>query len=494
MMKKFAINAVAFAAGALCLGSAFAAGTISLGLGAATPFAVEAISGATTALVPFPFSYTMGVGRPNGNDFAIIVTPNGATFNGPPTCVIPTINAPAADVSISLKRSSATECAYDVHIINAAGIASGRVFTWTGQTFTNHSLNTVGSTLGITIKLKDPGETADVDNGPAGQTATVAQSVQAVNIYAPILDTFTIADVNAAGGPLRGFVAGSNGGPFGWPADAALQANTHVRLVNNPVIAATGTPAHYPDGVTHFDFRATGGTATVVLNGSNTGALRVCYDLNDNNGATATCDAGEVFTLGTNTATLTFPATAFPGVNASADHDIHFNADGATDLGTARSFSLAGTITPGATNPGFGYTQGAAHGISGSPSPFWTWSANASQLMTSYFTTNSIYLTRYFFLNTGASAVGYTATCYGETGNTITYGAARTGTLSANGTTAVDARQVCDFAGAKRGSVVFTINAPINVVKGTYQYIDQTTLNGVALPMVRPYNQANTTE
>jgi len=115
-------------------------------------------------------------------------------------------------------------------------------------------------------------------------------------------------------------------------------------------------------------------------------------------------------------------------------------------------------------------------------------------LMTPYFSTSPRVLSRFFFLNTGANAVSYSAQCFSEAGNAITNGTARTGTLSANGQTAVNAFDVCSFAGNTRGSVIFTISAPIDTVKGSYQAVDPVSLNNSVTPMTRPYNRANTTE
>jgi len=113
--------------------------------------------------------------------------------------------------------------------------------------------------------------------------------------------------------------------------------------------------------------------------------------------------------------------------------------------------------------------------------------------MTPYFTTDARWLTRYFMLNTGNSAIGYSALCFGEAGNVITYGSARTGTLSAAGMTSIAARDVCTFSGNTRGSVLFTINGPASSIKGSYQFVDPITLSGAVVPMTRPYGGPNAT-
>jgi hypothetical protein len=349
-------------------------------------------------------------------------------------------------------------------------------FTWAAQTFVTHPLSTAGSSISVSINLKDPGETAQVDNaGPI--TKAIATSVQSVNIYAASSDTATVADVNAAGGPLTGFVANAT-----VPADTANTAAANLTFDNNSVNAKN------PNGATNFDFAATTGTATVVLTGATSGAAANGFCLDTNNNGTL-CEAAERFTLTGTTATLSGITSAmFPAQGATGTRKASFLADGTTQLGTSRTFALSGTITP---------QVGAAEALADTNSKngtAWVWSANASQLMTPYFTTNSLFLSRVFFLNTGSAAVGYSATCYSESGNAITYGTAKTGTLSASGQTAVDMKSVCSFAGNTRGAVLFTINAPINTVKANYQTVDPATLNNALVPLTRPYNQANTTE
>jgi hypothetical protein len=204
------------------------------------------------------------------------------------------------------------------------------------------------------------------------------------------------------------------------------------------------------------------------------------------NGFTAVSAVGPaiVTTVAGSTATFSVVPTN-TGVNGTS-------TDITTSFTTARTASMGTTRTFGVSAVG-DVIVGADVTLSGN-SAWWVWGANASQLMTPYFSNNSIFLSRFFLLNTGSTSVTYSADCYSETGNAVTYGVNRTGTLSANGMTTVASNTICTFAGAPRGSIIFTVNAPINTVKGSYQYIDPISLNGVVTPLVRPYNQANTTE
>jgi hypothetical protein len=121
-------------------------------------------------------------------------------------------------------------------------------------------------------------------------------------------------------------------------------------------------------------------------------------------------------------------------------------------------------------------------------SSWWVWGANGIELRSAFFnndTTNGN-LTRFFFQNTGSQTADYSATCYGESGVTPVYGTAKSGKLTASGTTALNASDICTFSSGKRGSIVFTINANIGVVKGVYQQA----INGAAasyIPLERPY-------
>lgn len=467
-MKKFAAKAVVLAIGAACGGTVWA-GSISL---PATPtkYAAEAMTPATAVTLP-NIQYTMGVGRPIGNGFTIIMTPSaGATLSG--SCVVPTYTG-GSTVSVTLKRQSGSECAYDVQVA-AAPVAVGDTFLVTGQSLATHPLAAIGGTVSVTVDLKDPGETARIDNS-APLTKQVALSVQAINIYAATSDVATTADVNAPGGPLTGFVVVGD--------DTASTAKYSLTFDNNTAGAQDAT------GAATFDFTAPAGTnnATVVLTGNFSGLLanKLCL----NHGTLATiCDPGEVFTVSGSTATLAgIPASAFPPVTTTTTKKVSFQADGTTQLGTSRTFALSGTITPSV-----GFAEPLAD-TAGKNATSWVWTANASQLMSPYMSTNAKYVTRFSLLNTGSSVVGYTVQCYTEGVATATNGAG--GTLKANGTTVLNAADVCTFSDAAnpRGAVLFTINAPITSVKGVYNIVDAVTGANGFVPLTRPYN-TNTTE
>jgi hypothetical protein len=476
-MTKFAMKSLAVAASLVCTGAAFA-GTITAPA-APTKYAAEAMTPATAVTLP-AITYTMGVGRPIGNGFTFIVTPSvGATFAtvAGVQCPIPVYVGPST-VSTTVKRQSPTECAYDVQV-SVAAIAVGNTFTVNGLTLATHPLATVGGAVSVNVNLKDPGETAQIDNTNTLAVA-VATSVQAINIYAATSDTGTVADVNAVGGPLTGLV------PEVAPVLVAIRDTATIGLFNL-TFDNNSQNAQNATGAANFDFKATAGTAAFTLTGTTSGlkAGKFCIDLNDNG---TYCEAGEVLTANATSGTLSgIPSSVFPAQGPVATHAVSFQVDGVTPLGTSRTFALTGSITPAV-----GAVEALAD-VASKDATAWVWGANASQLVAPYMSTNAKYVTRFSLLNTGAASVGYSVQCYAEGANVATNGA--NGTLKGAGTTVLDAGSVCSFSDATkpRGAVVFTINAPIGTVKGAYNIVDATTGANGFLPMTRPYG-ASTTE
>jgi hypothetical protein len=475
LMKKFTVKATALAIASVCGSAAFAGSftTPADDTNANVPkYAAEALT-SSTAVTTVAFAYTMGVARTTAQDMTLILTPStGATFDATTcTSAAPAVSGAGA-ATVTLKRASTTECAWDVDVTTA--FTTSTVLTFTGLKLATHGLATAGSSASVTLALKDPGETSFVDN-VSTVSRKIARSVQAVSIDAATSDTGTVADVNASGGPLTGFVAAND--------DSATKAAMTLTLDNNSANALAA------NGVALFDFTATTGTAALTFTGSTNGlkANKFCVDW-DGSGI-GSCDTGEVFTTTATTAVLSGIASSkFPAQGATSTKKVSFEADGTTQLGTGRTFALTGTITP---------QVGAAENLAdanGKNSTAWVWSANASQLVAPYMSTNDKYVTRFSLLNTGTSAVGYSVQCYAEGSNVATNGS--TGTLKASGTTIVPAADACSFSDATkpRGAVVFTINAPINTVKGTYNIVDATTGANGFVPMTRPYNSANTTE
>jgi len=470
LMKKFTVKAVAVAVGVICAGVAHAGAITSPATdGAATTYAVEGLVNATDLTGP-AVVYTMGVARTPAQDFTIILTPSGGSVFTAGYCVaaVPVIAGAGAAVA-TVKRSSTTECAYEIDVTVATTTAT--TVTFAAPVFDSHMLATAGNTISVTLNLWDLGETARIDNN-VPLSRRVAISGNALTLVAA-QDTATIANVNDAAGPLFGFL------PNGTvPADTATAAAANFVIRNNN----DGTNTWLlPDGVTAWNNVVNGTNIAVTVTGNfaQLAAAAGSFGAASSVGAALTAP----MVVG-GTATFSVPPANTGANGTSTTITTTFTTARTASMGTSRTFGVSAV----------GDVQtGADVALAGSAA-WWVWGANASQLMTPYFTTNALFLSRFFLLNTGSSAVTYSAQCYAETGNVVNTGAGLTGTLPANGLTAVNASSICTFTGASRGSIIFTINAPINTVKGTYQYIDPVSLNGIVTPLVRPYNQANTTE
>ncbi|MGM9516474.1 hypothetical protein ACS5PK_19660 [Roseateles sp. DB2] len=456
-MKSFTIKALAVAAASVC-GSAAFAGTATVPAGVTT-YAVEALTSTTAVTLP-ALSYKMGVARTSAQDFTVVIKPvGGSTFDGtvcnsakPATVAAAAVN----DITVSLKRASSTECAYEVDITNAAGSDTNLVMNFTGLKLTAHSLAS-GGTEKVTVGLWDLGETARIDNS-ADLTVTVANAGQAVTILSGT-DTGTTANVDDTNGPLFGFVAQNN--------DSATTAAAAFVVSNNP------NGYKIADGVTAYDLanvnHATKVSVTMtgdfdgatLTNGAVTGV-----SVAPMNGAAA------VTVTGTTSAKFDLLPANFNASTVNQVVNVSFVASGAKSLGTARFFGVSAVVDS---------VVGADETVANSN--FWTWDANAIELRSAFFN-NADDFVRFFFQNVG-SAAGYSATCQAEAGQTVTYGTAKTGTLI-NGMTMVLAKDICSFSGGKRGAITFVINAPAKNVKGVFQQA----VNGLSagyIPLERPY-------
>jgi len=468
-MKKFSIKAISVAAASVCASAAFA-GSITAPT-ATAKYAVEALVSTTDITLP-NVVYKMGVARTIAQDFTVILTPSaGSTFTaGSCTAATPTIalaGTATGALTATVKRSGTAECAYEVDVTTAFSVPTTNDFvtlTFPGLVLDSHNLATVGSTAGVTLAIKDLGETAFIDNS-GSLSVNVATSGNALTLTAAA-DTATKADVNDEEGPLFGFLS------VGDDADDTALASF---VIGNNSGATTWL---LPDGATPWDFTTDGTDIDVTVAGNfqglATNGFLVDAPIGTDPVATAT-------SAGT-TATFTLLPANINAGQTNTTITTTFTSARTASLGTSRVFGVSAVAD---------VVTGANVTLAGNSS-WWTWGANASQLMTPYFTTDSRFLSRYFFLNTSGASVTYSAQCYSE-GGTITNGTAQTGTLRA-GQTAVNAAEVCTISGATRGGVIFTINAPINAVKANYQTVDPVTLNNMIVPMTRPYNNANTTE
>jgi hypothetical protein len=453
-MKSFTIKALAVAAASVC-GSAAFAGTATVP--AVTTYAVEALTSSTAVTLP-ALTYTMGVARTNAQDFTVVIKPVGSsTFDGTVcnTAKPATVNAGAInDFAVSLKRASSTECAYEVDITNSAGSNTSLALVFTGLKMATHGL-AGGSTEKVTVGLWDLGETARIDNS-ADLTVTVANSAQAVTILSGT-DTGTTADVDNTNGPLFGFLAQNN--------DTTSVAKAAFVVSNNP------SAYKIADGATAYDLTLHATKLSVTVSGDFDGATLTNGAVT---GVAVTPMSGATTVTMTGTTAAKFdllPANFNVGV-ANQVVEVAFTSAGNKSLGTAREFGVSAVVDS---------VVGADETVSNSK--FWAWDANAIELRSAFFN-NADDFVRFFFQNVG-SAAGYSATCQAEDGVTVTYGAAKTGTL-VSGMTKVAAKDVCTFSSGNRGSITFVINAPAKNVKGVFQQA----VNGLSagyIPLERPY-------
>lgn len=452
-MKSFTCKALAVAAAAACGTTAFAGSqTVTQ-----RNFALEAILNTTPVTVP-DIALTIGVGRTAAQDFTVVVKPGTAKFNG--SCPLPT-NAVLGGgaVTVSLKRQSASECAYEVDVTTDFN-ASNATLTFANLVMVNHSLATEGNTESVSVGVWDLGETARIDNS-ADLTNVVAKSWRAVTLTAA-QDTGTQADVNFNGGnqPLFGFVNQN--------ADTTTVAEANFIVnVNGSTTNAGGTAFNAHVDVTKISFSVAGdfdGLST-HFNGGTNSAVTV-------NGALINSAAVAGSTLSFNAAGTAFNATGNTTLNVA------LKTLATKSLGTSRTFGVSAVVDPALAGV-------ADQNLAGNAS-WWVWGANGIELRSAFFNNDreNGNLTRFFFQNTGAAA-SYTATCHPESGVTVTYGAAKTGSLVA-GTTAVWADEICTFSTGKRGSIVFTINTAASKIKGVYQQAVNGTAAGY-IPLERPY-------
>jgi hypothetical protein len=470
-MKNFTYKALAVATAAVC-GAGAHAGTASVSP-AAKVYAVESLT-STTPVALSTVTYTMGVARASNQGFTVIVRQPAGSSTTLVCGSLPTVQTNAAGAAIvTVKRASATECAYDVDVTtNATNVVVGNQINFAGISINSHGLASAGDTEKLNIALFDTGETARVDNSTDVQV-TVASSARAVSLTANA-DTHTQADVNFNNGnsPLFGFLAGQVGSAA--VADTTTMTNAAFNVaVNGSLYNAAGSLVNAASLLTNVVVTVTGDFSGLVTAFGGAGNSSVTYA----NAVPSTVTPTVTYTAGGAASTAVF-AVAGSNMNATGNTTVTVGlvTAGTQSLGTSRTFGVSALVNP---------TVGAQQVLSGNAS-WWTWSANAIQLASAFFNndTNNGNLTRFFFQNVGAAA-SYSATCYGETGLTVTYGTARTGTLI-NGTTAINASDVCTFSSGKRGSIVFTINSSAGKVKGVYQQA----INGASaayIPLERPY-------
>jgi len=493
-MKKLQIKSVAVAASFACAGAVLAGTWTSPSTDALAPkHAAEGLS-ASTALVVGSATYTLGVARGSsaaGGDMIVVITPTaGATFAATSgaqcSTWAPSIGAGAASAVVGTLRTSASECAYTVTASAAQGLAGGLPIgapvNFGNITFATHTLNTSGNSVGVNLNLWNSSESSRVDNS-AAVARTLAASITSLTMTAAA-DTDTVTDVaftsTAAGAvPLGGFsVTG------GLISDTATAARAGFTIGNN----AANTAMSANIGAGSFNYASVTGPITVTVTGDFSGLSGVTVQT----AAGGAITSAPVVTINAakTSATFTLAASDLGAAGTTTGFNLVATTAGTATLGTRRVFGIAGSAAPsGAT----------AVSLAGNSS-WWTWSANAVQLVTPFFNTDggSGVNTRFFFQNISSAPVTYSAVCSGEAGVTVNNtavgatGSTHTGSLVV-GTTAILARDICSFgsvtgasAASGRGSIVFTINTASSNVKGVYN-LGANGGGNAYIPLNRPY-------
>lgn len=459
-MKNFTYKALAVATAAVC-GAGAQAGSVS---STTAKYAVEAIT-STSAITLSPVVYTMGVTRVVSQPFTIIVRePAGATTTL--SCgAVPTVAGGGA-ANITVKRTSSSECVWDVNVTTDINV--GGTITFPNLAINGHGLATVGATEKLNIALYDTGETARVDNS-TDVTATVATSGRAITLTAT-QDTGTKADVNFNSGnnPLFGFVAQND--------DTTTNAAANFTIgVDGNYLNASGVAVTANSVLTNIAVTIAGDFSGLVtsFNGAGNSSVQV-------NATGPVLSTAQTVTYNATAGTATF--TVSPAAltqNGTTNVLVSLNSAVSQSLGTSRTFGVSAVANPSLAGVGAQTLAGNAN--------WWVWGANGIELRSAFFNNfaDANNFTRFYFQNTGSQTADYSATCQAETGKTITYGSAKSGKLGV-GMTALNAADICTFSAGSRGSITFTINANIGVIKGVYQQA----INGAAagyIPLERPY-------
>ncbi|MDM4766878.1 hypothetical protein [Pelomonas sp. SE-A7] len=472
-MSKFVVAAIA----CIC-GSTAVAGALTLPT-TPTRFAIESLIGTTDVTLP-TVRYQMGVARTTAQDFTVIVKPTtGATFTTTScTAALPTITLGGAATGAftpTIKRSSATECAYEIDVTTAFSSPAGAdvvSLNFPGLVLDTHTLNIEGNTAGVTIGLWDLGETARIDNS-SDASASVAVSGMALTLTFTA-DNATIIDVNNANGPLFGFVAGGAA-----PADTASVAAAKFTVNNN----TGGLPYKKPDGTTNWEFTVDGTAINVTLEGNllqlhATAPVAVIPAVGAAPEVTITAIAGLPWY-----ASFALLPSNFNAANTAQDVTVTMTAAGNASMGTGRSFLMTaiGDVITGADE---NLLQNRNRG-------WWFWNSNGMQLMSPYFSTDpSAGVVSRFFLQNLGPATTYSTLCQADPGEVPTGSFAFAGTLP-QGLLVLDPRDICVFPNGVRGSVTFYFRAAAANIKGVYGL----SLNGGTtsfLPMQRPNGNNNT--
>ncbi|MFT5588334.1 MAG: hypothetical protein ACI9ZF_000499 [Bradyrhizobium sp.] len=375
---------------------------------------------------------------------------NGSIFSGVSTAVATT----PANCALGAVNGQGTNALYFSVTGAGTGCTATDIITVAGAV----AISTTATATTVSYSMFDQpsqaqagGATGRIVNKASKPYLTFASSYALVGAAG----TNVVADVGATV-PFSQFIVAAP-----TTAVAAALGTLTYRLATVVPLKASGV------AITLADLMATGATGTKLV---------VTGDFSAVAGANAAANLTNVFLATNGTCTSVQPATALTSTTAT------FNVGATTTTGSTQ---LCYTVNGTTAVPAQVYSA-VLNPVSATPATYAVTSItgaaagsithNGTELQTPLFQNTTGYVSRFVLTNTSAVAAPYTVLTYGETGNTITAGAAITGTVPANGMLVVPADTVAaSFSGAPRGFAVFNVAAPSNAIQGVFQIVNSAT-------------------
>ena len=439
----------------------------------ASEIAIASTGQVLTIPVASPVRVTLGFGFSGGQDrYVRFDLPTGVTWGAAITAAMLTDFTTAANfANVALSQGGAVTDSFVVFQVTAAagGVPLGDVLNFAVPGVKVSSTTSVPITYNlhetaISAAGATPSNAARLVGPVTGNLITFTP---AINIVASTATVETVAAIAT----LFKFCSGA----LGTPGTAnCIAAATDVNALvggiatyawnTGPILSAAGV-----DLTGGADFSAVISAASVTATGDFGAVAAAAGSV----GSTVAASAGGLAcnppygVAGTNTATVATYPVGIALMLAANNNSLCVTANGTAAL-PAQSFT--GSYVPTYV---VGYA-GAARPLG----TIGTWVRDGAELQSPWFAFGGTrYISRFFFMNTGANATTCTSTALAEAGNTLTVGsAATTGfTIPAGGQVAVLATDVASAAtGATRAAVRFVCLAPTANIQGRYVITDTT--------------------
>jgi len=339
----------------------------------------------STTVVTMPAQvYTMGIPRNAGQGFIIKFTLSSGVFKDavPP----PALNSSSAFVSSSF-RSGGTDQAFLEYNVDVAGgtLLRGDTLSLPITTFAFNAATSVGLTSTLTVDLRDSFGVLDASSYQSGTFAAIVGAASFSGRTGPGggegNDVGTTVDVFAPT-PRTRFVAVA-GDDTTRDAFASLILNNQTANVLIP--SGAGPYVLQPSDL-----------VTLTLSGADfSGISQIGIDLNADGTYLSTTDTAtnEVFTIGTNTATLTVTGDRIP---AGVEKKIRIRKISSAVMNAPRTFGLSGSISS---------LNGQNRTLSTANANWWQWQMNGGILVAPYITLSPGNETKFRFTNSSDTAV-----------------------------------------------------------------------------------------